>query len=571
MDLRTYWHSTAHILAAAVKELFPGVKLGIGPAIENGFYYDFYRKEAFTPHDLKEIERKMRELIKKNLVFERIEKKKNEAIALLKKLDEPFKTELAQELPDENLSFYRNGNFIDLCRGPHLTSTGEIKAFSLLSNAAAYWKGDENRESMQRIYGISFPTKEELDNYLKLIAEAKLRDHRKLGKQLNLFSIHPEAGAGLIYWHPKGATVRKIIEDFLIAEDLKRGYELVYTPHIANLNLWKTSGHWDFYQELMYPPMKLENQEFVVKPMNCPGHILIYKTRLRSYRELPIRWAELGTVYRLEKSGVLHGLLRVRGFTQDDAHIFCRPNQLENEIISAIEFATFILQSFGFKRYEILLSTQPKKYVGSQENWEKATNALKQGLDKKGLAYSIDPGEGVFYGPKIDIKVKDSLGRSWQCSTIQVDFNLPERFNLKYIDDTGKEREPIMIHRALLGSLERFFGVLIEHYKGAFPLWLSPWQTIVLPITEKENDYAEQVKKKLSAAGIRSKLNLEQEKIGKKIRNAELEKLPYIVIVGKREAEKSTVALRERGKGDCGERNLEEFILQLKEEIAKKK
>ena len=570
MDTKLYWHSTAHILAAAVKELFPGVKLGIGPAIENGFYYDFYRKEPFTPDDLKQIEQKMAELIKKDLAFERIEKKKNEAIALLKELDEPFKIELAKEIPDEKVSFYRSGNFIDLCRGPHLTSTGKIKAFSLLSTAAAYWKGDESRESMQRIYGISFPAKDDLDNYLKLVEEAKLRDHRKLGKQLNLFSIHPEAGAGFIYWHPKGAIVRRIIEDFLTKEHLKRGYELLYTPHIANLNQWKTSGHWDFYQELMYPPMKLGNQEFIVKPMNCPGHILIYKTQLHSYRELPIKWAELGTVYRLEKSGVLHGLLRVRGFTQDDAHIFCRPDQLENEILAAVEFAIFTLQSFGFNRYEVRLSTRPEKYVGSMENWEKATTALKKSLDKKGIDYSLDPGEGVFYGPKIDIKVKDALGRNWQCSTIQVDFNLPQRFHLKYIDDAGKEKEPIMIHRALLGSLERFFGVLIEHYKGAFPLWLSPWQTIVLPITEKENGYAEQVNKKLIDCGIRSRLNLGQEKIGKKIRKAELEKIPCIIIVGKREAEKSTIALREHGKGDCGERNLEEFISDLKERIAKK-
>ena len=570
MDMKLYWHSTAHILAAAVKELFPGVKLGIGPAIENGFYYDFHRKEPWTPGDLKQIEQKMAELIKKDLPFERIEKKKNEAIALLKKLDEPFKIELAKELPDEKVFFYHSGNFIDLCRGPHLASTGKIKAFSLLSTAAAYWKGDENRESMQRIYGISFPAEEDLNNYLKLVEEAKLRDHRKLGKQLNLFSTHPEAGAGLIYWHPKGAIVRKIIEDFLLKEHLKRGYELLYTPHLANLNQWKISGHWDFYQELMYPPMKLGNQEFMIKPMNCPGHILIYKTQLHSYRELPIKWAELGTVYRLEKSGVLHGLLRVRGFTQDDAHIFCRPDQLENEILAAVDFATLILQSFGFNQYEIRLSTRPEKYVGSVENWEKATTALKKSLDKKCLAYSLDPGEGVFYGPKIDIKVKDALGRNWQCSTIQVDFNLPQRFHLKYVDDAGKEKEPIMIHRALLGSLERFFGVLIEHYKGDFPLWLSPWQTIVLPITEKENGYAEQVNKKLIERGIRSRLNLEQEKIGKKIRKAELEKIPYIIIVGKREVEKSTIALRERGKGDCGERNLEEFISELKERIAKK-
>ncbi len=570
IDLKTYWHSTAHILAAAVKELFPEVKLGIGPAIENGFYYDFYRKEPFLPKDLKLIEKKMKELIKRDFPFERTEKDKNEAITLLEKLDEPFKIELVRELPDEKVSFYRNGNFIDLCRGPHIASTGKVKAFSLLSIASAYWKGDENRESLQRIYGISFPTEKELENYLTLVEEAKRRDHRKLGKELDLFSIHPEAGSGLIYWHPKGALIRKIIEDFLREEHLKKGYELLYTPHLANLNQWKISGHWDFYQELMYPPIKLENQEFMVRPMNCPGHILIYKSKLHSYRDLPIRWAELGTVYRLEKSGVLHGLLRVRGFTQDDAHIFCRPEQLEIEISAVVEFATSILQSFGFNQYDIHLSTRPEKYVGTIESWEKATTALKKSLDKKGFAYSLDPGEGVFYGPKIDIKIKDALGRSWQCSTIQVDFNLPQRFHLRYIDNEGREREPIMIHRALLGSLERFFGVLIEHYKGAFPLWLSPWQTIVLPITEKENGYAIKVNKELTDSGIRSRVDPGQEKVGKRIRKAELEKIPYMTVVGKREEERGTIALRERGKGNCGERSLKEFILELKELIAKK-
>jgi len=571
MDMKLYWHSTAHILAAAVKKLFPEAKLGIGPAIENGFYYDFFRKEPFLPKDLKLIEGKMSELIKENLEFERIEKTKNEAVSLLKKLDEPFKIELMNAIPEEKISFYRNGDFIDLCRGPHLSSTGEVKAFFLLSIAAAYWKGDEKRESFQRIYGISFPTKKELDDYLELIEEAKNRDHRKLGKELDLFSIHPEVGSGLIYWHPQGALIRKIIEDFLEDEHLKRGYGLVYTPHLGNLNQWKTSGHWDFYRELMYPPLEVEKDEFMLRPMNCPGHILIYKNQLRSYRDLPIRWSELGTVYRLEKSGVLHRLLRVRGFTQDDAHIFCQPDQLKDEIFSVLEFAIFLLKSFGFDQYEVLLSTRPEKYVGTMENWEKATSSLKESLEKIGFSYSLDPGEGVFYGPKIDIKIKDSLGRKWQCSTVQVDFNLPQRFHLKYIDHDGKEKEPIMIHRALLGSLERFFGVLIEHYKGAFPLWLAPCQTIVLPITEKENDYAVKINKKLLESGIRSEVNLGQEKIGKKIRNAELKKIPLMVIVGKKEIEKSTIALRERGKGDCGERNPEEFILKLKQRIALRK
>ncbi|PIW31652.1 MAG: threonine--tRNA ligase, partial [bacterium (Candidatus Ratteibacteria) CG15_BIG_FIL_POST_REV_8_21_14_020_41_12] len=384
MDMKLYWHSTAHILAAAVKKLFPEAKLGIGPAIENGFYYDFFRKEPFLPKDLKLIEGKMSELIKENLEFERIEKTKNEAVSLLKKLDEPFKIELMNAIPEEKISFYRNGDFIDLCRGPHLSSTGEVKAFSLLSIAAAYWKGDEKRESFQRIYGISFPTKKELDDYLELIEEAKNRDHRKLGKELDLFSIHPEVGSGLIYWHPQGALIRKIIEDFLEDEHLKRGYGLVYTPHLGNLNQWKTSGHWDFYRELMYPPLEVEKDEFMLRPMNCPGHILIYKNQLRSYRDLPIRWSELGTVYRLEKSGVLHGLLRVRGFTQDDAHIFCQPDQLKDEIFSVLEFAIFLLKSFGFDQYEVLLSTRPEKYVGTMENWEKATSSLKESLEKIG-------------------------------------------------------------------------------------------------------------------------------------------------------------------------------------------
>ncbi len=570
MNMNNFWHTSSHILAQAVKRLYPEVQLGIGPAIENGFYYDFYREDPFTPEDLRKIEKEMAKIVKEDIKIKRIEKGREDAEKLLKEREERFKLELLKDL-DEKVSFYQQGDFIDLCSGPHLTSTGEIKAFSLLSVASSYWKGNEERESMQRIYGISFPTREELESYLKNLKEAKERDHRKLGRELDLFDIYPEAGKGLVFWHPKGAIIRHIIEDFLIKEHLKRGYNLLYTPHLANLNLWKTSGHWDFYREYMFPPFSEDKEEFIIRPMNCPGHILVYKSRLRSYRELPLRFAELGTVYRLEKSGVLHGLLRVRGFTQDDGHIFTTEENLEEEIEDAIKLAIFVLNSFGFSRFEVLLSTRPEKFVGSLANWKKAETALKKGLEKSELTYTIDPGEGVFYGPKIDIKIKDSLGRRWQCSTIQVDFNLPERFNVSYIDKNGKEAQPIMIHRALLGSLERFFGVLIEYYKGSFPLWLSPVQVSILPITDKQISYSKDIEKSLREAEIRVKSDLRSESINKKIREAELEKIPYLLILGKREEEKETLSVRKKGEGQIGEMTLPTLLSRLKKEIEEKK
>ncbi|MCS7180269.1 MAG: threonine--tRNA ligase, partial [bacterium] len=513
MDYKKYWHTTSHIMAQAVKRLFPDVKLGTGPAIERGFYYDFQRKEPFTPDELIKIENEMRNIIKENYRIERIEKNKEEAKEILKY--EPFKLEIIDEIEDEMVSFYKQGEFIDLCEGPHLNSTGEVKFFKLLFVSSSYWRGDEKRESMQRIYGISFETKEELENYLKFLEEAKERDHRVLGKKLDLYSIHPEYGPGLIFWHPKGAIVRKIIEDFWKEVHLNNGYELVYTPHIADISLWEKSGHISFYSEYMFPKMEIDQEKaYQLKPMNCPFHIQIYNSKLRSYRDLPIRWAELGTVYRYEKPGVLHGLLRVRGFTQDDAHIFCTPEQIEDEVCKIIDLVYFFLKSFGFNEYKVFLSTRPEKFVGSIENWERATKALQNALNTKNIAYEIDPGEGVFYGPKIDIKIKDCLGREWQCSTIQVDFNIPEKFDLKYIGSDGSFKVPILIHRAILGSLERFFGILIEHYKGNFPLWLAPEQIRILPIAERHNEYCINLKNRFEKE-FRIGIDLRNEKINK--------------------------------------------------------
>ena len=564
-DLQPFWHTTSHILAHAVKDLYPEVKLGTGPAIENGFYYDFYRLQPFTPEDLKRIEVRMKEIVALNLPVVREEKERKEAEALFQKNGEKFKLEILGEIPDGKITFYRQGEFIDLCAGPHLESTGKVKALTLLSVAASYWRADEKQESMQRIYGISFSDQTALDEYLERLKEIKERDHRRLGVELDLYSFQDEAGAGLVFWHPKGAAVRHIIEEYLIHEQQKRGYQILYTPHLADEHLWQVSGHLDFYRQYIFPALEMENQRLLVKPMNCPGHILIYKNRRRSYRELPLRWAEMGTVYRLEKSGVLHGLLRVRGFTQDDAHIFCRSEDLNKEIKDAISFALDVLRTFGFAEFEIFLSTRPEKFVGSQGNWERATTALKKGVEAVGIAYRVDPGEGVFYGPKIDIKIKDALGRSWQCSTIQVDFNLPERFGLSFINSEGKEEQPIMIHRALLGSLERFFGVLIEHYKGAFPFWLAPVQLAVLPITEEESGYAQKVFERLTKDGFRVMIDNSDEKIAKKIRRAELEKIPFLAILGKREQEAGTVSLRQHGKGEQGVMPIEELLVKLKE------
>jgi threonyl-tRNA synthetase len=572
MDLDTLRHSCSHVMAEAVKELWPDVKLGIGPSIEDGFYYDFDKKEPFSDEDLVRIEEKMREIIKKNEPFIREELSKKEALGLFKKLKEDYKVELIENLADGSISIYKNGkNFLDLCRGPHVESTGEIKAFKLLSVAGAYWHGIETNPMLQRIYGTCFEKKEELEAYLKNLEEAKARDHRKLGPALEFFDIyHEEAGAGLVFYHPKGALLRTIIEDYERKEHLKRGYQLVITPHIMQAELWKTSGHYDYYKENMYT-LKIEEREFVLKPMNCPGHILIYKSKTRSYKDLPLRLFELGTVYRHEKAGVLHGLLRVRGFTQDDAHIFCLPEQLRAEIKGVIDFVFDTMKAFGFNDMGIELSTRPQKYIGSDEDWQLATEALKGALEEKGLAFEVNEGEGAFYGPKIDIKLKDALKRSWQCATIQCDFALPKRFDLSYIDAEGKEKQPIMLHRVLLGSLERFIGALLEHYKGDLPLWLAPVQVKVMPIKDSVREYGLTVQNLLLTNGIRAEIDSRNETLDKRIRNAELEKIPYCLILGEREAKNNTVSVRKRLEGDKGAMAIEDFIKKVKEEINNKR
>lgn len=565
-DLEILRHSTSHVMAYAVKQLFPNAKLAIGPSIEDGFYYDFEFEHAISEDDLPKIEEKMNEIKKANVKFEREEMKKEDALKFFESRNENYKVEIIKEIKDEFVTIYKNADFVDLCRGPHLASTSDIKVFKLLSIAGAYWRGDEKNKMLTRIYGTAFFEKTELEEFLKKIEEAKERDHRKLGKELDLYSIHEEAGPGLIFWHPKGSIMRKIIEDFWKDTHLKNGYELINIPHISKINLWQTSGHIDFYRDYIYSPMEIDTQKYIIKPMNCPGHILIYKTKKRSYRELPIRWAELGTVYRYEKAGVLHGLLRVRGFTQDDAHIFCTNEQIENEIIKVIELTKFILKKFGFEDYNVYLSTMPEKYVGNLENWEKATDSLKKALEKVNLKYEIDPGEGVFYGPKIDIKIKDSIGRLWQCTTIQVDFNLPEKFDVSYIGEDGKEHRCIMIHRAIMGSLERFFGILIEHYKGVFPVWLAPVQVRVISITEKELDYAIKIKEKIESNNIRVDLDTRNEKINYKIREAENEKIPFMIIAGKKEIAENKISVRERGRKDHGIMELEKFVAFFKKD-----
>ncbi|MCL5292744.1 MAG: threonine--tRNA ligase [Actinobacteria bacterium] len=553
-------HSAAHIMAHAVVEMYPNVKLGIGPTIEDGFYYDFLLEEPLNVNDLSQIEGKMREIVRADEPFARREISRNEAREIF--ADQPFKLELIDELEGETVSIYEEDGFVDLCRGPHVPSTGRTGAFKLLSVAGAYWRGDEKRPMLQRIYGTAWSNSKDLDAYLVRLAEAGKRDHRKLGRELDLFSFSEEVGPGLALWHPKGALMRKIIEDFWKDEHLKRGYDLVMVPHIAHVGLWERSGHWDFYRDSMFSPMDVEGSDYVVKPMNCPEHILIFKSATRSYRELPIRWAELGTVYRFERSGVLHGLLRVRGFTQDDAHIFCTVDQIEDEIMGVLDLTTYMLRTFGFSEHEIYLSTRPEKFVGTKANWEKATDALRGALEKRGLAYSIDPGEGVFYGPKIDVKIKDALGRAWQCTTIQVDFNLPERFNIKYKGADNLDHQPIMIHRAILGSLERFIGCLVEHYAGAFPVWLSPVQVMVLPIADRHNDYARSVSSRLEEVGVRVDVDTRVESVNKKIWDAQLMKMPYMLIVGDKEVESGSVAVRDR-EGDKGPKPLDEFAHEL--------
>lgn len=561
-------HSTSHVMAHAVRDLFGAdLQVAIGPSIEDGFYYDFKRSEPFTPEDFEKIEARMEEIIRAALHFTKSEMSSADAVEYFKKAGEPFKVELIEDLAVDDVSFYKVGEFTDLCRGPHLPDTSFIKAFKLLRVAGAYWRGDEKRDVLQRIYGTAFYDKKALKKYLNDLEEAKKRDHRKLGKELHLFTLSDEIGPGLILWQPKGSQLRRLIEDFWKDEHYRHDYELLYTPHIARQDLWKTSGHLDFYRESMFSPMEIDGVKYQLKPMNCPFHIGVYNSERRSYRDFPLRWCELGTVYRYERAGALHGLMRVRGFTQDDAHIFCRPDQLEDEIFNILDLNLHVLKTFGFAEYDIYLSTRPGKSVGTDESWEKATNALKLGLEKKGLKYEIDPGEGVFYGPKIDIKIKDQLGRSWQCSTIQVDFNLPERFKMEYVGADNAMHQPIMIHRALMGSLERFIGVLIEQYAGAFPVWFAPTQARIMNITDAQTDYCEEVYRKIRQAGIRIEKDLRNEKLNYKIREAQHDKIPYMLIVGDKEKEDGTVSVRLKNGDNLPPMKIEEFTRKIEEEV----
>ena len=574
--LEVYRHSSAHLLAAAVIELYPETKLGIGPPTEQGFFYDFQRDTPFTPDDLEKIEARMREIVKRDPLNERVWLPREETLAKFKAMGEQMKCELIEDKAEgDQISIYKTGEqFLDFCRGPHIPSMGRIKAFKLLSVAGAYWKGDERNARLQRIYGTSFFSKKDLDEHLHRLEEAKKRDHRKLGKELDLFSIQESAGPGLIFWHPKGGTIRRAMEDWLRDEYVRRGYSLVYTPHVARYDLWKTSGHAEFFSDDMFSTMQLDDSDYQLKPMNCPFHILMYKDRLRSYRDLPVRMGELGTVYRYERSGVMHGLLRVRGFTQDDAHIFCTPEQVKDEILGCVDFGLDVLKTFGFDRFEIELSTWDGgaggKYAGSAEEWKMAEDGLFSALKKREIEAKVMADEAAFYGPKIDVIVLDALGRRWQLSTVQFDFNLPRRFELEYIAEDGKAHQPVMVHRALWGSIERFFGVLIEHYAGAFPVWLAPVQAVVLPITDRQNEYAQQVFEQLKDAGIRAEIDSRSEKVNLKIREAQLQKVPYMLVVGQREADAGKVAVRHRKRGDEGAKPVEEVVARLRELVESK-
>jgi threonyl-tRNA synthetase len=564
-------HSAAHIMAEAVLEMFPEAKLGIGPPIDTGFYYDFELPRPLSTEDLPVIEEKMRARINSDVPFEPSAISKDEARKLF--ADQPYKIELIDGIEDAEVGLYRQGEFLDLCQGPHVERTGAVPAFKLMSVAGAYWRGDEHNPMLQRIYGALFDTKEELDAYLEQLEEAMRRDHRRLGKDLDLFSFHEEYGPGLVYWHPKGGRIRTLIEDFWREEHYKHGYEQVFTPHIGKSTLWETSGHLDFYAENMYSPMDIDGQDYYAKPMNCPFHIQIYKNALRSYRELPIRMGELGTVYRYERSGVLHGLLRVRGFTQDDAHIFCRPDQVKAEIEGCVDFMMVFLNAFGFDKFHVYLATRDTsgKYAGSLEDWGMATNVLRDVIQERGLPHDIDEGGAVFYGPKIDVKMIDALGREWQCTTIQFDFNLPERFDVSYIGEDGQAHRPYMVHRALLGSMERFFGVLVEHYAGAFPMWLAPVQATVIPIADRHNDYAEKVAGQLRGAGLRVEVDERNERMQAKIRDAQLHKVPYMLVVGDREAEAGAAAVRSRDAGDLGPRPIADIIERMRKEVEERR
>lgn len=555
-------------MAHAIKELFPDTKFAIGPAIAEGFYYDVDCEQSITQEDLPVIEKKMKEIIKAKNPFVRKELLKGDAIKLFQDLGETYKLELLSEIEDDTVTVYEEGDFVDLCRGPHIENTRNIKSFKLLSVAGAYWRGDEKSKMLQRIYGVSFPSKDELKKHLDFLEEVKKRDHRRLGKDLDLFSMSDDIGPGLVLWHPRGAAIRREIEKFWLDEHYKAGYQILYTPHMAKLDLWQKTGHLDFYKENMYSPMEVEGQDYEIKPMNCPFHVSIFKSHLRSYKDLPLRYAELGTVYRFERSGVLHGLLRVRGFTQDDAHIFCTEDQIEEEVLKVLDFTLFVLETFGFSDYIIYLSTRPDKYVGTEDAWEKSTSALEKALKHKELQYEVDPGEGVFYGPKIDIKVRDSLGRQWQCSTIQVDFNIPERLDINYRAADSKEHRPIMIHRALMGSLERFFGILIEHYAGAFPLWLAPVQISLLSIAERHEAFCRKILDALIKAGIRADLDMDNEKIGYKIRKAAMLKTPFMCIIGDKEIENSVVNIRRRDGENIGEMTVDQLLLFFNDEIS---
>jgi len=568
---KVFWHTASHVMAQAVKEIYPNYQLGIGHATENGFFYEFYTfNRPFTHEDLELIEKRMKEIIIKDVPIIREEIAIEEAIQLFNKRNEPFKVELLQDIKEAKVSIYKQGNFIDLCKGPHLPSTGYVKFVKLLNVSSAYWKGIEGNPSMQRIYGIAFPKKEMLDKHLKMLEEAKKRDHRVLGPALGLFNMYEETvGPGLVFWLPKGAIVRRLIEDFLVKIHLRKGYQLVYTPHIARIKLYDISGHTRYYKENMFL-FEMNNEQYAIKPMNCPGHILIYKSRKRSYKELPIRYFELGTVYRFERSGVLHGLLRVRGFTQDDAHIFCRSDQLESEILNLIDLTSEIMKKFDITEFEAKLSTRdPKnkeKYMGRDEDWELSENALAKALENRSINYTVEEGEAAFYGPKIDILMTDAIGRKWQLTTIQLDFNLPRRFNATYVDKDNTEKHVVLIHRAILGSLERFFGILIEHYAGDFPVWLAPIQVVVLPITTTHVDYAREVYSKMIQGGIRAKLDDRQLTLNKRIREAEKLKIPYILVIGAKEKQSKTVAVRRRKKGNIGAMSIDDFIELLKRE-----
>ena len=558
-------HSTSHIMAEAVRSLFPGVKVTIGPAIENGFYYDFEYEKPFTPDDLPLIEKRMAEIIKNKGAFTRKEMSRDEAVSLFSGMGETYKLELLEDLADQTVSVYQQGDFVDLCRGPHIPDTGKVPAFKLLSVAGAYWRGDENRAMLQRIYGTAFFSRKELKKYLDFLEEAKKRDHRRLGRELDLFSINDEVGAGLVIWHPKGAMLRVLLENFERQEHLRRGYDIVMGPQILKTDLWQRSGHFDNYRENMYFT-EVDNQGYGIKPMNCLSHMFIYKSRIRSYRDLPIRYFETGTVHRHEKSGVLHGLVRVRQFTQDDAHILCTPDQVNDEIKGVLTLVTDIMDAFGFE-YEFEISTRPEKSIGTDEDWEVATSALKKALAETGRPFDVQEGEGAFYGPKIDVTLKDAIGRRWQCATVQCDFTLPERFDLTYVGEDGQKHRPVMLHRVILGSVERFVGILIEHFAGAFPLWLSPVQAVIATVTDRGNEHARSVYDRLKAAEVRVELDLRNEKLGFKIREAQLQKIPYMLVIGDKEVESGGVAVRTRTREDLGFMTVEDFLDRVGSEL----